>query len=401
MESVINKEIFSIELLSSYLKVYESFINDLIDLLIDYEKRRHEEVLKLPYHLNVIDELHINENGHSRILHKMLSYKNPKGQFPILQSLVNQLAEKCPSFKEILIEDPIITQEKERIDLWVRDKTYTLIFENKVYNAQDQDAQLSRYIEKSIQYGHKQENIYVIYMPQRPGEPSEQSWGIYKDSFMERYVSFSFRDGILPWLNEKIISTSYIGYDTKDQIFHTAIKQYIDYLEGLFYKRNNQQDMNITIENLITEKLQLSQCKDEFEKFEKLSEQYDECITLSNKLWEMRQNAIKNHWRKSISEKFPGIQITSKSEYIGVGIPTPEGNIYVHIASNSRLYCQAEFEDRRPINNTDNIVRRLKDNNILMESNDYCVWTYFDKNPTMDVFKCLVNVIEWLNKQVH
>lgn len=184
----------------------------------------------------------------------------------------------------------------------MRDKTYTLIFENKVYNAQDQDAQLSRYIEKSIQYGHKQEKIYVIYMPQRSGEPSEQSWGRYKDSVMERYVSFSFRDGILPWLNEKIISSTYIGYDTKDQIFHTAIKQYIDYLEGLFSKRNNQQDMNITIENLITEKLQLSQCKDEFEKFEKLSEQYDECITLSNKLWEMRQNAIKNHWRKSISE---------------------------------------------------------------------------------------------------
>ena len=32
--------------------------------------------LKKPYHLNVIDELHINENAHSRILFKLLIYKN-------------------------------------------------------------------------------------------------------------------------------------------------------------------------------------------------------------------------------------------------------------------------------------------------------------------------------------
>ncbi len=399
---------FSVELLSAYCKAHEAYLTELIGLLKEFGEKRREEVLKLPYHLNVIDELHINENAHSRILHKILAYRDSAGEYPLLQSLVNQLAEKCPSFKNIHIEDPIITQEKERIDLWVRDKTYTLIFENKVYNAQDQDAQLSRYIDKSIRSyhnGHKQEDIYVVYMPQRAGEPSDQSWGEYKDSSIHkmRYVNFSFFDGVLPWLREKIISSSYIGYDTRDQIFHTAIKQYIDYLEGLFLLRQNQEPMNKTLENLITEKLQLSQCKDEFEKFEKLSEQYDECVTLSNKLLEMRQKAIKNYWHKSISEKFPALRITSKSEYIGVLIPIPgenkEGNIYVHIDSDSRVYCQVEFEDRRPINNT--IVRRLKDENILVEANDHCVWTYFDKNPTMDVFKRFEDVIKWLIKPDH
>ena len=34
-----------------------------------------KEKQKLPYHLNIIDELHINENAHSRILYKLLLYK--------------------------------------------------------------------------------------------------------------------------------------------------------------------------------------------------------------------------------------------------------------------------------------------------------------------------------------
>lgn len=35
----------------------------------------------LPYNINVIDELHINENAHSRILCKLLQYKNDEGKY--------------------------------------------------------------------------------------------------------------------------------------------------------------------------------------------------------------------------------------------------------------------------------------------------------------------------------
>lgn len=393
----------ALDLLSAYLKAHKAFVIDLLGLLIDYGKARKDAEKTVPYHLNVIDELHINENAHSRILHKMLSYQNPEGDYPILQSLIDRLAEKNPTFKRIKIDLPYITQETERIDLWVRDKTYTLIFENKVYNAQDQEAQLARYIEKSIttnHYGHEKEDIFVVYMPQRPGEPSNQSWGPYQDSFKERYVSFSFMDGILPWLIEKVISSSNIGYSTKDQIFHTAIKQYIDYLEGLFSQRNYMEGMSTTLEKLITDKLQLSECKDDFEKFEKLSEQYDECSNLRNKLWEMRQNAVKKHWHDCPVDKFPNIQISTKSSYVGVIIPTNEGNVYVHIDEDgTAVYCQAEFEESRPIEGS--IVMKLKTDKLLNQSNTTCSWTYFQKNPTHDVFDCFVNVINWLISHNH
>ena len=38
-----------------------------------------EEKRKLPYNINIIDELHINENAHSRILCKLLLYGQDAG----------------------------------------------------------------------------------------------------------------------------------------------------------------------------------------------------------------------------------------------------------------------------------------------------------------------------------
>lgn len=92
-----------------------------------------EEKKKLPYHLNVIDELHINENGHSRILHKLLCFKNDKDNFEFLESFVSYLQEHTHSkeFNRIKVQHPEITQEEERIDLWVRDENYAIILENK------------------------------------------------------------------------------------------------------------------------------------------------------------------------------------------------------------------------------------------------------------------------------
>ena len=46
---------------------------------------------KYPYRLNVIDELHINENGHSRILSKLLQYRSESGQYIYLESLLSYI----------------------------------------------------------------------------------------------------------------------------------------------------------------------------------------------------------------------------------------------------------------------------------------------------------------------
>ena len=47
-----------------------------------------------PYRLNVIDELHINENGHSRILTKLLQYRAADGTYVFLESLLHYINAK-------------------------------------------------------------------------------------------------------------------------------------------------------------------------------------------------------------------------------------------------------------------------------------------------------------------
>ena len=51
----------------------------LLDFADTFKERQRSERSRLPYQLNVIDELHINENAHSRILLKLLQYQTRKG----------------------------------------------------------------------------------------------------------------------------------------------------------------------------------------------------------------------------------------------------------------------------------------------------------------------------------
>lgn len=194
---------------------------------------------KLPYNINVIDELHANENAHSRILCKLLQYKDHEGRYRILESFLHYIAPICPSFDDIKVKQPKITQEIERIDLWIRDKDDAIILENKVCGAIDQDYQLARYIDVTKKEGYKQENIYIIYLPADNHDPTDDSWGKYKDLFINRYAKVSFREDIIPWLKDKILPHCTI----KEDLLISAVQQYVDYLEGLFHLRISQQKM--------------------------------------------------------------------------------------------------------------------------------------------------------------
>ncbi len=101
-----------------------SHIPDLfvIELASDVKRCIEQNRHLLPYHLNLIDELHINENGHSRILCKLLQYKSQSGEYVVLQSLLAYIAKQNAEYSSISIKSPLITQEQYRIDLWVRDK---------------------------------------------------------------------------------------------------------------------------------------------------------------------------------------------------------------------------------------------------------------------------------------
>lgn len=263
--------------------------------------RKYSELLpQMPYNINVIDELHINENGHSRILTKLLQFKNQDGRYEILESLLQYIANDlhCEKFSKIKISLPEITQEKCRIDLWVRDSSYALIFENKVYDAADQETQIHRYIERTIQENYKEEKIYVIYLPSYDKEPSTQSWGKYKKNFKDRYANVSFRNGILPWLKKYILP----NVRTNDKLLLSAVTQYIDYLEGIYSLRTINNKINMELQELISKQI-FKENKNTKEKIKIVESKLKDIADLQGELNLMKDKYQKD-WLKEIRETY-------------------------------------------------------------------------------------------------
>lgn len=309
-----------------------NFVNSVLQNKLDAEHRSIQSALDLaegvagtiaknkhlvPYHLNLIDELHINENGHSRILYKLLEYRNPKGDYIFLESLLKYIAKDRAEFEKISVTNPIITQELCRIDLWVRDDDYAIILENKVYNASDQEAQIARYIECTRNNGDKKypsDKIFVIYLPQSDDkDPVDESWGEYKEAFASRYVKFSFRDGVLPWLKSEVLPS----IPDKDKLLKSAIEQHVDYLEGLFKQRESDKQLYIMIENYIKEKLGLND--NPFmnkKKLDRKIEELDEVRQYLVKMIDDYKTQIFEQWNEKLKQDFPTYEwILTKDSY--------------------------------------------------------------------------------------
>lgn len=376
-------------------------VNEEFSKLLDFAKEFHEkyriEKLKLPYHINVIDELHINENGHSRILTKLLDYRDQNGKYIFLQSLINYIKRhiKSSEFAKLEISSPTITQEYKRIDLWVRDANgYSIIFENKVFNAQDQEAQLSRYIEKTLDEQYMLDRIFVVYLSNSGKEPDVQSWGKYQKDFVNRYCNLSFKDDILHWLKEIASSTS----DDRDVYLKYAIFEYIDYLEGMFGLRQIEKNMNMNLEQLINDHLHLEVCKSDEDRFKKVK---DALIGI-NELQKEVDKIMHSYGKKILQEAVSSILQNDKvrcddkktdytrliTSYYGKDILVSV-DWYNHYGP--KLYCQVEYINHDQLSDDDNLEKTLK--NILTTNNNGTQrWKEFEMDDYFGVTECLKQV---------
>lgn len=253
------------------------FCNQLIDML---KNQSHELLIflngftgiykkeeeKLPYHINFIDELHANENAHSRIFGKLLQQQEPVNKrHEILELFISYIIEnnsKLEDFSKIKINKPKITQEEKRIDLWIRDRDYAIIFENKIGWANDQLSQLERYIDITKEKNFREEQIYVLYLPPtHEKKPNEQTWGKYYEHeiYKKRYLNISYKDDILPWLKNDVLPT----IRKNERFLSSSIEQYIDHLEGKFNLRTINNYMNMELQKFITEKLGINDVEPE------------------------------------------------------------------------------------------------------------------------------------------
>jgi hypothetical protein len=377
------------------IEIYKTF--DFIKKFVERSSK-----IAVPYHINVIDELHANENAHSRILTRLLLYKTENKHFEVLESFIAYLVEmkrESEQFSNIKIENPEITQETERIDLWIRDKTYAIIIENKIHYAADQEQQIERYIGTTKRNGFKEEQIFIIYLSPRGEEVSEQSLGKYIGKFNDRYLNLSYKDGILPWLKEKLLPNVRL----KDILLRSAIEQYIDHLEGLFDMRTINNKTNMELQELIKKELGLN--NNPQENIAKLRAKQEEINFLNNQIDLLKQDNEKEifqNWQNSISEKYHGYEsMYEEKTRVGFIIPLNNGStsVRVYISYDNQLYCQIDMLERFDGQDPPEEVKELKEKMKYLlprRSKDNQIWKYFPRDDYDGVFNRLQEVLSIL-----
>ena len=240
------------------MEIKKKKYEDLLFFAKQYANLYNKEKENFPYRLNVINELHDDENAHSRILIRLLQYKD-KGEYTWLKFFINRMKDSYEGDVDIKISNPEIKTEHNtgdgRIDglIWENCK-YAIIIENKIWNAPDQENQIDRYVEYA-NLKVKAEKIFVIYLTLDGNKKvSKNSFDKDKQENQEiHFIPMNFQDDIIPWLEEDVLPNCKV----KEKSLVSAVYQYIDYLKDrlglLDYQRQAQKnalkqilnDMNI------------------------------------------------------------------------------------------------------------------------------------------------------------
>lgn len=272
--------------------------DELIALINQFllEKKKH----KMPFHLNVIDELHANENAHSRILIKLLQYQSKGKEYLFLLSFMFMLSSHCQQFShQHQITKPHISGQEDHIDALIEEKgKYAIIIENKIHWAPDQKQQLDRYIDSIKEHGFKKtdRNVYVVYLTRDGNKIVDEKSFSKAKAFLEykdekdpgRYITLNYKDDILPWLKKEVLPSC----EEDNPILISALEQYVDHLDGMFNLRKEEQKMN----NSIIDSL-LGERKDDID-------YVNNCINDLDDLRSLLQNRLDELKTKNITEEY-------------------------------------------------------------------------------------------------
>lgn len=290
-------------------------------LLDNFSVVYYNELEKLPYRLNLMDDLSTNENAHSKFLIRLLQYQPALLNF---LKFVNDNNHDQFLFNIPLIKKPVLTYEKMRIDGLIKENNkYAIIIENKIHNAVEQQHQIGRYITKCKSIGFKTEQIFIIYLTKTKKENhSEQTWGLEhtQTDFNTRYCKLSYRSEILPWLE------SYLGsLLPKEELIKSAVVQYIDHLKHFFNKREIHSNMNRELQTFLAQQLDFT--SDNIENIDIVSKKIHEIKQLKEQL-EVLERASKERlfeeWKNYLIERFQlednQVFYQSKDSFIKTGV---------------------------------------------------------------------------------
>lgn len=268
-----------------------------------YEKEKNDS----PFHINVIDELHANENAHSRILTKLLKYKTD-GNHVILSSFLSLL----PNFNESIddINSSFVYFNQDNIDCLVKcPGKFAVIVENKIHNAADQDKQIERYVKTEIFRGIPNNKIWAIYLT-NDGRKKVEERSLTKEVqsiLSDRFITMDYRNHILPWLKDSVLPNCKLREDW----LIAALKQYVDHLEGIFGIRSSQSELRKKMEKKIIDILGIKNMSIS-NKYSQLREFTDKVESLRNILETTSSSMVKtvieklqDTTREVLSEIYP------------------------------------------------------------------------------------------------
>jgi len=359
----------------------------------------NEETEKLPYHINIIDEIHADENAHSRILAKLLQYKKDNN-FIFLEEFLNKICGFNVPIENLKIQK---VDSCGRIDIPIFDDKYFIAIENKVNGAIEQNdkekggGQLARYIENIKENFHIDiENIFIVYTPRYKEEPTDEIWinkegYSYKSDFENRYKCISYNDEIYKWLKESVKPK----FERKDIFLNSAISQYIDYLDGIFSLRKINSEMNMKLQNYIKEELNIDS-KSLKEKLEILSNKETELNNTLSQVNQLKYKYQRTHflnlfseWENKLKVDFDGLSVICNKfnpvqNVISTGIKFKiENKDYAIILecndiSSENLYIgictPVVSKEKHQISNT--VEKILEGNKLIKPDNLWYGWKY-------------------------
>lgn len=305
----------------------------LLDLAKSYTEKREKKLDELPFFYNILEEVRVNENAHTRLLMRLLEYE------PARQHFFDYLEGE--GFASPTMSKPKITAEKHRIDGLIQEEgEYAIIIENKVCGAVDQEGQLGRYINECVGLGYTEKQIYILYLVDRPGtEPSLQTWGEYKkEDFGNRYLQLSYAGDIINWLDE-LLAKVQVDSAKKSNSLQAGIAQYLDYLR-LMFKIDEYTKMKTKLTQYIEGELELTA---RFSSFSEnamafLKEQQQFVADLSSELGRL----LKYYQIKAWGEKIKARSKPEQGKPIKLFISTEVGASYPKVGMHYQVKIKEE-----------------------------------------------------------
>jgi hypothetical protein len=333
-------------MLEQWKQVEEKHLTEIADYLkssksLSIEFSREKTIQPLGFNVfTIVSDTYRRENFHSYLICNLLSpLYNNEGQFFIIE-LINCLNELTNPKNKIQHNDftaPVVEREKDRIDIRIRDSISrkSIIIENKINNAIDQDNQIPRYYKSETDSNY--EVIGIVYLTLTEGKkPNEKSWKVdseVKSKIVDAliYLTASKNDektNLLTWIDKCANISNQIDVIStlrqyKSIIQHLREKEMNHILMEKFYNQLKLKDDNyataLSIRDMLgdMQEFRASRLKNYFNSDEKKAKLLFKDITSFV-------------WSKEHRAKFENSQFKNIKFWIDVVCVEKETRVYFH-----------------------------------------------------------------------